>query len=106
LVAGVTDNGLPHYSDTADQQYMNDFGIGPGCSAPADGATTCVTDGDCTGVGTGACGPNQRCLENQTALPPVRIAEVGGAYSGTMHTICSNDYAQAFTDIAAGVLAP
>lgn len=107
LIGGVGDNGQPSYADSADQTFMSDFGIGPGCQAPIETATPCTTATqatDCAGIGNAQCSPNGQCLEAQTAVPPVRLAEFTENFTtDNMFTVCSNDYAPALEAIASAI---
>jgi hypothetical protein len=104
LIGGVGDSGQPSYADTADATFMADFGIGPGCSAPVPGATACMTDADCVGIGTQACGTEGYCMETQTAIPPVRLAEFTDHFTDeNMFSVCNPDYAPALEKIAKAI---
>jgi hypothetical protein len=104
LIAGVGSNGTPTYADSPDSAFMSDFGIGPGCAAPVGGATPCTSDADCAGIGLQACGPGGQCMEQQTAIPPVRLAELTTHFTeNNMHSICSDDYAPALAAIAESI---
>jgi hypothetical protein len=104
LIGGVGDNGGASYAVTADTAFMSDFGIGAGCSAPVDGSTACTADADCAGVGNGVCSANGWCTENQTAIPPVRLAEFTDSFTeNNKFTICSNDYTPALGSIATAI---
>ena len=104
LIGGVGDNGEPSYADSQDAVFMGDFGIGPGCQAPVDGATACATDADCAGIGTQVCSGTGRCVEPQTAVPPVRLAEFTENFTeGNMFTVCSDNYAPALEAIASAI---
>jgi hypothetical protein len=106
LIAGVGDDGRPVYAESADANFMNDFGIGPGCSAAADGPTPCVANADCSGIGTQMCGVNGWCMETQTAVPPVRLAELSDAFDeNTKFSICTDDYTPALGAIAETIAA-
>ena len=101
LLGGVGDSGLPAYSDSADAVFMRDFGIGPGCSAPVPGATPCVSAIDCTGIGTNTCGSVGYCMETQTAIPPVRLAQFTTHFTDdNMFSLCSPDYGPALAAMA------
>jgi len=80
LIGGVGSDGSVVYQDTPDQQFQDDFGIGPGCTSPAG-----------------------------QAVPPVRMREVaeGLATPGAtpLHSICDPNYDGAFSAIATQILA-
>jgi hypothetical protein len=70
LVGGVGTDGTPHYAETIDPVFQEQFGIGAGCQS-----------------GGGA----------QTAIPPVRLAEFVAAFTeDNMHSVCEDDYGSAF----------
>jgi hypothetical protein len=81
LIGGVAADGTTHYGEvgSTDAQYQNDFGIGPGCTAP----------------------PPMGQVENVTAVPPVRMRDLVNRYSqGNMFSICESNYAPALEAIA------
>ncbi len=82
LIGGVDASGNAVYADASatDPEFQNDFGIGPGCSAPSVGP------------------------EPVEAVPPVRIRDLVNRYTeGNMFSICSDDYSEALEAIAEGI---
>lgn len=75
LIAGVGDGGSVTYQDTQDQNFQNDFGIGPGCISDAG-----------------------------QAVPPVRLREFADEFAvgdmTNMFSICESSYAAALQAIA------
>lgn len=101
LIAGVGDAGSPSYADSADATFMANFGIGPGCSAAVQGSTPCASDSDCIDIGTEVCGSGNYCMETQTAIAPVRLAEFTEHFTeDNMFSVCSPNYALALEKIA------
>jgi hypothetical protein len=81
LIGGVNSEGQPFYADVtdADPQFQDDFGIGPGCTAP------------------NPLDPNVPI----TAVPPVRARVVTEEFGdGNMFSICEQDYSPALEAIA------
>ncbi len=70
IVGGVNSNGSISYQDSADPEFQDNFGIGPGCSSNAG-----------------------------EAVPPVRLAEFANAFelsgSHNLFSICDSDYSPA-----------
>jgi hypothetical protein len=106
LIAGVAESGEPAYADSLDPVYMQDFGIGPGCSSTVPGATSCMADVDCTGVGVEVCSPSAGyCLEEQSAAPPVRLWEFAETFtSDNRHSVCADDFAPALQGVAEAIV--
>jgi hypothetical protein len=76
------DQGDIVYADSADQQFMDDFGIGPGCSSVY-------------------VHPHTMENINQTAVPPVRMREWAESFGDrNLYSICTDDYTPALTEIA------
>jgi hypothetical protein len=75
LIAGVASDGSVHYAEVGqtDPSYQNNFGIGPGCTAPP---------------------PNGQ-IDPVTAVPPVRMRDVSTQTNGTMNSICEDEYGTA-----------
>jgi hypothetical protein len=81
LIGGVDSQGATHYASVAntDPEYENNFGIGPGCTAP----------------------PHPGQTDPVTAVPPVRIKALVNRYSeGNMYSVCDDDYSPALEAIA------
>ena len=80
LIGGVTANGAVMYQPTTDQLFMDDFGIGPGCTS-----------------------------DNGKAVPPVRMREVAEAMAiggaAPLRSICDASYDGTVSAISARVLA-
>jgi hypothetical protein len=79
LIGGVDASGNVVYADVSatDPEFQDNFGIGPGCTAPSGGP------------------------EPVKAVPPVRIRDVVNRYTeGNMFSICNDDYSEAFDAIA------
>ncbi len=69
------------YADSPDEAFMNDFGIGPGCTSTVDGA-------------------------EQTAVPPVRLREFAENFGDrNLFSVCSNDYTPALEELANTLIA-
>ena len=101
LIAGVGSDGQPTYADSPDPVFNKDFGIGAGCAAPVPGSVACTSDADCAGIGIQVCGPGGYCFEEQTAIPPVRLAAFTDAFTeNNKFSICSDDYSPALQAIA------
>jgi hypothetical protein len=82
LIGGVDASGNVVYADVSatDPEFQDDFGIGPGCSAPSAGP------------------------EPVRAVPPVRIRDLVNRYTeGNMFSICNDDYSEALDAIAARI---
>jgi hypothetical protein len=80
LIGGVDASGNVVYADATDPEFQDDFGIGPGCSAPGAGP------------------------EPVRAVPPVRIRDLVNRYTeGNMFSICNDDYSEALDAIAARI---
>jgi hypothetical protein len=77
MIGGVNDSGDPIYpsGDGGINGFVDDFGIGPGCSSGA---------GD----------------DQQTAVPPVRLAEFTTHFEGEMFSVCSDNYGVALERVA------
>lgn len=79
-LVGVTANGSVLYQNAvADPTFQRDFGIGPGCSSASG-----------------------------TAVPPVRIRELGERINGGepgLYSICAGDYSGALGDIGQRIVA-
>lgn len=81
LIGGVNNQGDVFYQSVAntDPTYENNFGIGPGCTAP----------------------PPMGSTEPVTAVPPVRIKALVDRFSeGNLFSICEDDYSPALEEIA------
>jgi hypothetical protein len=72
VIGGLGTDGQLHYADTlVDPEFQNSFGIGPGCEAP----------------------PPMGSTDPVTAVPPVRLREVGAALSSeSLASICAPSY--------------
>ena len=104
LIGGVADDGQPSYANSSDTSFMASFGIGAGCSAPVEGSVACTDNTQCAGIGTQSCGAGGFCVEQQTAIPPVRLAEFTDNFTDdNMFTICSGDYTPALNAIAEAI---
>jgi hypothetical protein len=81
LIGGVSVDGSVHYGSVGgtDPEYQNNFGIGPGCTAP----------------------PPMGSTDPVTAVPPVRERDLVNRYSeGNMFSICESDYSPALEQLA------
>ena len=81
LIGGVDNQGNTFYGDvdSTDPEFQNNFGIGPGCTAP----------------------PPMGQTEPVTAVPPVRLKALVNRYTeGNMFSICNDDYSAALEAIA------
>jgi hypothetical protein len=79
VISGVGIDGQLHYADVGDTdpEFQNSFGIGPGCTAP----------------------PPMGVDYPITAVPPVRMREVGAALtSEPLASICAPSFEQPFAD--------
>jgi hypothetical protein len=98
-IAGVEADGEPNYAGGTNPEFVEDFGVAPGCSADIEGTVACASDADCMGVGTESCGTGGTCIETQTAVPPVRLLGLTREFDGRAFTVCSDDYRPSFQKI-------
>lgn len=101
-IAGLAADGVPVYADTQDQDYMAQFGIGPGCEQLVPGPSPCASASDCVGIGSESCNTSVgRCERIERAMPPVRLHVLGENFTaGTSaaHSICEADLRPALRD--------
>jgi hypothetical protein len=100
LLAGYGFDNEPRYPLAEDPVFENDFGIGAGCSFEAPGLTTCVTDAQCGVIGLGPC-EDGFCLEEESAISPVRMQALVGSFDdGTSlrYSSCHEDYSDPLLD--------
>ena len=84
LIGGVNKAGEAVYADTADEEFQDKFGIGPGCQAV---------------------NPNNPD-EPVEAVPPVRLREFVDAFTaGNMFSVCEPEYDEALGAIASAITA-
>lgn len=101
VVAGYGTGGNLSFNLSTDPDFMRDFGTGPGCTVAVPGLVSCVSDADCAGIHTGICTGAGTCLDEVTAIPPVRAEAVRATGESPYKiSICSNDWVSRFELIA------